>query len=105
MHVDITEYQIQKINVNQLKDNFKEKKTSVWYKNIIYEILLRYLKEESSLYVDGADLTNNQQNKKEDTSMKFLPKTLYGGPLVPNSESLDKKTNPYFNNPRAPYAT
>ena len=39
------------------------KKTSVWFKKID-EKLLTYLKEKASLYVDGAGLTKNQQNKK-----------------------------------------
>ena len=32
--------------------------------------------------------------------MTYFPKTAYWRPLVPNSESVDKKTNPYFKNPR-----
>ena len=35
--------------------------------------------------------------------MNYYPKTAYWGPIVPNSEGVDKTTNPYFKNPRAPY--
>ena len=35
--------------------------------------------------------------------MNSFPKTAYWRPLVPNAESVDKKTNPYFKNTRAPY--
>ena len=52
------------MNVNQLKEKLKKRKTSVWYKNILDEILLTALKEKDQLYVDGEGLTNNQQNKK-----------------------------------------
>ena len=38
---------------------------------------LTTLKENSPLYVYGASLKNNQQNKMEDTSMTYLPKTAY----------------------------
>ena len=34
--------------------------------------------------------------------MTSFPKTSYLRPLVPNSESVDKTTNPYFKNPRVP---
>ena len=34
--------------------------------------------------------------------MNYFPKTAYWWPLVPNAESVDKTTNPYFKNPRAP---
>ena len=64
MHVDIGEYQVQKMNVNQLKDKLRKRKTYGWYKNILNEILLTDLKEKDLLYADGAGLTNNQQNKK-----------------------------------------
>ena len=37
--------------------------------------------------------------------MNYFPKTEYWSPLVPNSESVDKTTNPYFKNPRAKYVT
>ena len=42
------------MNVNQLKDNIRKIKTSVWYKNIFNERILTYLKEKAPLYVDGA---------------------------------------------------
>ena len=32
--------------------------------------------------------------------MTYLPKTAYWGHLVPNYESVDKTTNPYFKNSR-----
>ena len=32
--------------------------------------------------------------------MTYLPKTEYWGHLVPNYESVDKTTNPYFKNSR-----
>ena len=34
--------------------------------------------------------------------MKYSSKTAYLRPYVPNAESVDKTTNPYFKNPRAP---
>ena len=34
--------------------------------------------------------------------MNYLPKTEYWRPLVPNDESVYKKTNPYFKNNLAP---
>ena len=40
-------------------------------KKIIDEILLTALKEKAQLYVYGAGLTNNQQNKKDYNSMKY----------------------------------
>ena len=46
----------------------------------------------------GAGLTNKQQQQqqKEDTSMNYFTKTEYWRPLVPNVESVDGPTNPYF---------
>ena len=52
------------MNVNQLKDKLRKRKTSVWYKNILDERLLTALKEKAQLCVDGAGLTNNKRNKK-----------------------------------------
>ena len=43
------------------------------------------------------------KGKKEDISMTSFPKTEYWGPLVPNVESLDETTNPYYKNNSAPY--
>ena len=63
------------------------------------------MKEKAQLYVDGAGLTNNQQNKKDDTFINYYPKTAYWRPLFTNAKSVDKITNPYFKNPRAPYFT
>ena len=34
--------------------------------------------------------------------MNYLPKTAYWRPLVPNDESVDETTNPYFKNRCAP---
>ena len=34
--------------------------------------------------------------------MKYSAKTAYLRSYVPNAESVDKTTNPYFKNPRAP---
>ena len=48
-------------------------------------------------------MTKDQQNKKDDTSMNYYHKIAYWRPLVPNVESVDKETNPYFKNTRAPY--
>ena len=45
------------MNVNQLKDNIKKRKTSVWYKNILDERLLIALKEKAPPYVDREGLT------------------------------------------------
>ena len=56
MHVEIASCQIQKTNVNQLKDKLMKIKTSVWYKDILNERLLTDLKEKALLYVDGAGL-------------------------------------------------
>ena len=61
------------------------------------------MKEKDQLYVDGAGLTNNQQNKKDDTLMKYFPKTAHWGHLVPIAEGVENTTNPYFKNPRTPY--
>ena len=52
------------MNANQIKDNLRKRKTSVWYKTILYGRLLTALKEKSPLSVYGAGLKNNQQNKK-----------------------------------------
>ena len=38
LHVEITLYQIQKMNANQIKDNLREK-NSIWYKTILDEII------------------------------------------------------------------
>ena len=35
--------------------------------------------------------------------MDYYPKTEYWRPLVPNYESVDKTTYPYFKNPRTPF--
>ena len=51
------------MNVNKLKDNLRKRKTSVWYKIILDRILSTDLKEKAPIYVDGAGLTKNQQNK------------------------------------------
>ena len=59
------------------------------------------MKENAPLYVDGEDMKNHQQNKKEDTSINYFSQTDYWGPLVPNDESVDKINNTYFNNNRA----
>ena len=40
------------MNFNHLKDNLRKRKSSVWYKNIHNEILLKYWKEKAPLYVD-----------------------------------------------------
>ena len=52
------------MNVNQLKDKLRKRKTSVWYKNILDERILTALKEKVPLYVDGAGLRKNQQTEK-----------------------------------------
>ena len=52
------------MNVNQLKDKLRKRKTYIWYKNILNERILTALKEKVPFYVDGAGLTNNQQNKE-----------------------------------------
>ena len=78
------------------------KKTSVWYKNILNERILTALKKKAPLYVDREGLTKSQQNKKDDTSMNYFPKTAYWRPLVTNAKSVHKTTYPYFKNPRAP---
>ena len=64
VHVGIPEYKFLKMNVNYLKDKIRKRKTSVWYKNILDERLLIYLKEKAPLYVDGEGLTKKQQNRK-----------------------------------------
>ena len=89
------------MNFNHLKDNHRKIKPLYGTKNLD-ERLLTYLKEKAPLYVDGSGLTKDQQNKKEDTYMTSFPKTEYWKPLVPNSESVDKTTYPYFKNPRTP---
>ena len=66
------------------------------------ERLLTYLKEKALLYVDVEGMKNNQQNKKEDTSMNYSPKTAYLRPLVRNAENTDNTTNPYLKNPHSP---
>ena len=48
------------MNVNKLKDKFGKIKNSIWYKNILSEILLTDLKEKVQLYADGAGMTKNQ---------------------------------------------
>ena len=63
------------MNVNHLKDKLRKRKTFVWHKNITNEIILTDLKENAPFYVYGEGLTNNQQNKKDDTSMNYFPKT------------------------------
>ena len=78
VHVEIPEYQYQRMNVNHLKDKLRKIKTSVWYKKIIDERLLTYLKEKAPLYADGTGMKKNQQNKNEDKSMKYFTKTTYG---------------------------
>ena len=72
----------------------------MWYTTNLGEKLLTALKEKDPLYVDVAGMTKNKKIKKEDTSMNYFPKTVYWRPLVPNAESVDKTTNPYFKNLR-----
>ena len=91
------------MDVNQLKDNIRKIKTSVWCKNILDTRMLIDLKENAPLYVDGAGLTNNQKIENEYPSMNYYPKTAYWRPLVPNDESVGKTTNPYFKNLRDQY--
>ena len=38
LHLEITLYQIQKMNANQIKDKLREK-NSIWYKKILDEII------------------------------------------------------------------
>ena len=59
--------------------------------------------KKAQLYVDGAGLTNNEQNKKDDTSVNYFPKATYWRPLVSSAESVVKTTNQSFKNPRDPY--
>ena len=80
------------MNINQLKYKLRKIKPRYGTKTFI----LTALKENAPLYVDGAGLTNNQQNKKEDTSMNYFPKTAYWRILLLNAESAEKTTNPYF---------
>ena len=51
------------MNVNQLKDNLRKRKTLYGKKNL-GETLLTALKEKAPLYVDRGGLTKNQQNRK-----------------------------------------
>ena len=90
------------MNIYQLKDKLRKIKTSVWYKNILDEILLTSLKEKAPIYTDGVGLTKNQQNKNYDTSINHFPNTEYWKPLVPNAKIVGKTTNPYFKNLCAP---
>ena len=64
MHAYIPSYQVQNMNIYQLKDKLRKIKTSVWYKNITNKKLLTASIEKAPPYVYGADLKNNQQNKK-----------------------------------------
>ena len=64
MHVYIPSYQFQNMNVNNLKDNLRKRKTYVWYKKTLDGKLLTALKEKAQLYVDEAGLTRNKKNKK-----------------------------------------
>ena len=59
--------------------------------------------EKFSTLCKGSGLTKNQQKKNGDTPMTFYHKTVYWRPLVPNAESVDDTTNPYFFNPYAPF--
>ena len=65
------------MNINHLEDKIGKIKTYVWYKNILDERLLTYLKEKDKLYVDGEGLIKNHQIKKDNTSMNYFPKTAY----------------------------
>ena len=80
------------MNVNHIKDKLRKRKISVWYKNILNERFLTYLKERDPIYVDGEGMTNNQQNKKDDASITYFPKTAYWRPLDTNAEIVYKKT-------------
>ena len=57
VNVDITLYQVQNMNVDQYKDKLGKIKTSVWYKNVLGEILLTTLKEKAMIFVYGTGLT------------------------------------------------
>ena len=59
--------------VNQLKDKHRKIKTSVLYKHILDERILTALKYKAQIYVDGAGLRKNQQNKSYDTPMNYFP--------------------------------
>ena len=65
-------------------------------------MILTAFKSEAPLYAGGVVLTNNQQNRKENTSMTSFSKTAYWGPLSPNFEGLDNTTNPHFKHPCDP---
>ena len=78
------------MNFNHLKDKLSTRKTSVCYTKILDERPLTYLKKNAKLYLDGAGLTNNYQNKKDDTSVNYFTKTAYRRPLLPNAESVEK---------------
>ena len=63
MHVTIREYQVQKMNVDQLRDNLMIIKNLCMLNKNILERLLISLKEKTPLYAYEAGLKNNQINK------------------------------------------
>ena len=63
MHFTISDYQVQNMNVNHLKENIRKRKTSVWYKNILDERLLTDFKLKDQIYAGGGSLKKKQQTK------------------------------------------
>ena len=94
MHVEISEYQVQKMNVNQPKQKLQKENLCMVQKNHRWKNLT-YLKEKNLIYAGGAGMEN-----REDTPMDSFTKTAYCMPLVHNSKSLEKTTNTSFKYPR-----
>ena len=91
------------MNVDQYKDKLGKIKTSVWYKNVLGEILLTTLKEKAMIFVYGTGLTKNKQNKKVGYIHEVFTKTSYWGAFSVWCLGVYETTNPYSKNPHAPY--
>ena len=64
VYSDIPYYQVQKINVNKIKDKRSKINKSSYGKEKIDKIILTCLKEKDPIYLDREGLTNNKKNKK-----------------------------------------
>ena len=95
IHVKITSYQVKKTNVNQLKGTLGKEKPLYGTKKYQWKKFNNFERKFSTLYIWGKS-ENNQQNKKEDTSVTYLTKTVCWRALVTNAESVDMTTNPSF---------
>ena len=69
---------------------------------MVQKRILTALKYKAPICVGVAGLTKIKKINKEDTYTTSFPKAANCRPLLPNAESVDKTTNPYFKKPHVP---